>query len=118
MTINEILASTATPQGAINIIKKSMAKSQVKPDVQTKVLDSNVPELIELAKMLVLDVHEDVPTDAPVVEEPLSPLPLSPSISEQSGQNPIEAEKAAADCAQAVKIAEALRGVATLGGKK
>lgn len=116
VTMNEILNSTATPAGATNIIKKSMIKSGLKPELQNKVLDHNIPDLIEIAKMLILDVHEE-PT--PEQKEPNeSFLSENPSTSEPSGQIVTETEKVVKESEQFKKVAEALATVNVLGGKK
>jgi len=81
VTIQEILAACSNPKGAFDVLLKSLAKSGKKDDEGRSVISQiNIPDCIDIARMLVLDVQEETPEEKPEVKAE-SPLAESPSTS-------------------------------------
>lgn len=91
-TVSEILQSCSSPQGAYRILNKSLSKSKVEKDKTKSILSRmSIPDCLDVARMLVLDVQEEKPKTEGKVE---NPLPVSPSTGSES---PKEATQCAGD---------------------
>ena len=76
VTIQELLASCSNPKGAFDVLEASLKKSAVK-ETKSLIGKMQIPDCIDIARMLVLDVQEEQAPEAPKPEvKPESPLEI------------------------------------------
>lgn len=81
-TIQEILSTCSSPQGAFQVLMRSLTKGKVEKAKATDILSHiPIPDCLDTARMLILDLQEEKPKKEGAKE---NPLPVNPSTSSGS----------------------------------